>query len=164
MAIIYFWRHGIAEDVHGRMKDADRKLTPEGKRKLRKAAQGFKALVGKKAIVKILTSPLARARETAEIVAEVLDVKEVEVLEEIAPPGDLGAVLKEVRRAGSVERGVIVVGHEPILGHWAGQIAFAKSGHLQMKKGGVAAVRMVGTAGQGELVGLWEPRVLKRLS
>jgi phosphohistidine phosphatase len=164
MAVIYFWRHGSAEEVRGGMGDEERKLTREGKKKVCEAAEGFRELVGKRGVVKILTSPLVRAVQTAEIAAEVLEVKEVEILEAIAPPGKLGTVLKEVRRAGSVERGVIVVGHEPTLSAWVGEICFGKVGHLEMKKGGVAAVEMAGNGGRGELVGLWGPRVLRRLA
>ena len=62
MITLYLCRHGIAEEIRGRMKDADRKLTREGRRKFRETAEGFRELVGKKEIVKILTSPLVRAR------------------------------------------------------------------------------------------------------
>ncbi len=161
MITLYLCRHGIAEEIRGRMKDADRKLTREGRRKFRETAEGFRELVGKKEIVKILTSPLVRARETAEILADVLGISEVEVLEGLAPPGDLAMVVKEARRAGSVERGVVAVGHEPVMGEWVGELCFGRKGQVKFKKGGIAAVSLAGTGAKGELLGLWEPRVLR---
>jgi phosphohistidine phosphatase len=164
MPILYLCRHGIAEEPRGRMKDADRKLTSEGRRKFRQVAEGFRELVGKKAIVKILSSPLVRARQTAEILANVLGLPEVELLDALGPPGDLRAILKEVRRAGSVERGVVAVGHEPTLGDWLGELCFNKKGNVKMKKGGIAAIQLAGVATKGELLALLEPRVLRRMN
>src|ERR1700742_3999102 len=137
MGMLYLCRHGVAEELRGRMKDKDRKLTKEGRRKCRKAAEGFVQLVGKKGVAQILASPLVRARETAEILAEVLGIKEIELLEALAPPGDLKRVVKEARRAGGVERSVVVVGHEPLLGEWVGELCFGQHGHVKMKKGGM---------------------------
>ena len=68
---IYVMRHGIAADLGegGVLKDADRPLTLEGRAKLKQAALGLREL-GLKFNV-IFTSPLLRARQTAEVVAEV---------------------------------------------------------------------------------------------
>ena len=163
MITLYLCRHGIAEEIRGRMKDADRKLTREGRRKFRETAEGFRELVGKKEIVKVLTSPLVRARETAEILADVLGISEVEILEALAPPGDLPTVVKEARRTGSVERGVVAVGHEPVMGEWIGELCFGKRGLVKFKKGGIAAVRLAGAGARGELHGLWDPKTLRRV-
>ena len=79
-------RHGIAADLGegGVLKDADRPLTLEGRAKLKLAAQGLREL-GVKFNV-IFTSPLLRARQTAEVVAEILDLPhKVKILDSLAP-------------------------------------------------------------------------------
>ncbi|HEX4469200.1 MAG TPA: phosphoglycerate mutase family protein, partial [Gemmatimonadaceae bacterium] len=69
-------RHAIAEDkerfaASGRNDDL-RPLTEEGRSKMRRAAQGLRTVVGR--IAHLASSPLVRARETAEIVAPALGV------------------------------------------------------------------------------------------
>jgi broad specificity phosphatase PhoE len=70
---LYLMRHGIAADLGdaGVLKDEDRPLTLEGRAKMRQAAEGIGEFGLKLNL--ILTSPLLRARQTAEVVAEVLD-------------------------------------------------------------------------------------------
>src|SRR5262249_43503981 len=64
--MLYVVRHAIAEDAPAGGDDAARKLTPVGRRKMRAAAAGLRALRVAPAVV--LASPLARALETARIV------------------------------------------------------------------------------------------------
>src|SRR5260221_8040234 len=72
---LYFLRHGIAEEWRPDFPDEERRLTAEGKRKVRIIAQGISKLdLGLDLIV---TSPLPRARETAEILADVLGCKDI---------------------------------------------------------------------------------------
>src|SRR5215470_13454393 len=83
---LYLMRHGIAADLGegGVIKDADRPLTMEGRAKMKQAATGLRELELKFNLV--LTSPLLRARQTAEAVAEVLDLQHrVKILESLAP-------------------------------------------------------------------------------
>src|SRR5688572_30200435 len=73
-------RHGKAEEHNlvsslSPKKDAQRALTETGRRDMRKAAKGLRKLAPDISI--IATSPLLRARETAEIVAKVFGVKDV---------------------------------------------------------------------------------------
>ena len=86
MIEIYLLRHGIAAELGegGILKDADRPLTLEGRAKLNQAALGMKA-AGMKFNV-IFTSPLLRTRQTAEVVAEALDLQHrIKVLHALAP-------------------------------------------------------------------------------
>lgn len=108
---LYVMRHGPAEDDSPTGRDADRALTAAGRDRTRSVAR---ALVdGGEAPVAILSSPLVRAVQTAEIVAAVCGVDKVEVRREIAPSGDsLGLVGEMVRAA---RKRVMVVGHEPDL-------------------------------------------------
>ena len=92
-----------------------------------------------------------------------LGISEVEILDALTPPGVLAAVVKEARRAGSVERGVVAVGHEPTMGEWVGELCFGKRGYEKFKKGGIAAVKLAGAGAKGELLALWDPRTLRNV-
>src|SRR5438874_7680378 len=67
---IYILRHGIAEEAHGGMRDADRALTAEGAKKLQSVLRRVRAVDVEPSI--IVTSPYRRARETAQIAVEAL--------------------------------------------------------------------------------------------
>jgi phosphohistidine phosphatase len=112
---LYVMRHGPAEDFSASGRDADRALTSSGRDRVRDVA---KALVdADEAPLVILTSPLVRARETAEIVAAVTDLGArggaIETSHALAPGGDgVGLVrgLVNARR-----KRAMIVGHEPDL-------------------------------------------------
>src|SRR5205823_13526555 len=85
---LYILRHGLAVEhgATGYQRDADRPLTPKGKRKLGQIADAMEAL--KLSFDLILSSPYTRARQTAEIVADALHVrKKLEFSEELVPDG-----------------------------------------------------------------------------
>jgi phosphohistidine phosphatase len=108
---VYVMRHGPAEDDSPTGRDADRALTTSGRDRTRSVA---KALVdGGEGPVQIISSPLVRALQTAEIVAAAAGIDQVEVRREIAPGGDSVALIAELVRAG--KRRVMLVGHEPDL-------------------------------------------------
>jgi len=71
---LYFLRHGIAEETSSTGRDSDRRLTDEGRRKLRQTLQRV-ADAGVSPDL-LLTSPYVRARQTAEIAKEILGYKE----------------------------------------------------------------------------------------
>jgi phosphohistidine phosphatase len=107
-----FFRHGIAveKDDPSVTSDAERPLTDEGARKTRAAAEGLSRLNG--GYDKLLTSPWVRAKQTAAILAEVLELTSEE-LPELAgdrTPEDLVKAL--THRHG---RHTLLVGHEPLL-------------------------------------------------
>ena len=87
---IYILRHGIAEEPRAGMRDADRALIPEGKKKLREVMLALKGAGVQPE--QILTSPFRRAKETAEIAAEILQHKEPLVpCASLIPTADPGA-------------------------------------------------------------------------
>ena len=61
--VLYLVRHGIAEEPTLQTNDAERPLTPDGRKRMKEAAQGFAAISTLPTL--ILSSPLVRARETA---------------------------------------------------------------------------------------------------
>lgn len=120
---LYVMRHGPAEDHAHTGRDFDRALTPSGRDRVRSVA---KALLGEgEAPLHIVSSPLVRALQTAEIVAAVIDLDRyarnareqdkgvVEVRREMAPGGDQVALVSQLAREG--RRRLMAVGHEPDL-------------------------------------------------
>jgi phosphohistidine phosphatase len=112
---LYIMRHGPAVDHAPTGRDFDRDLTPSGRDRVTDVARML--VEGDEAPHAILTSPLVRAVETAEIVAAVTKLGDrggvVEVRRELAPDGDARALVRECV-AGEMKR-VMLVGHEPDL-------------------------------------------------
>lgn len=123
--MIWFLRHGDAQDGE---PDFERELTDKGRRQSRDAGAALAALGV--ALDACLTSPRVRARETAELACEWLDV-EVTVEERLSggrfDPLELTAGLDDV----------LLVGHEP---DFSDAIAELSGARVAMKKGGLAAV------------------------
>jgi phosphohistidine phosphatase len=165
MITLYLCRHGIAEDATDGMSDDDRKLTSEGIKKFRKAAKGLLQILRPKDVSHILTSPLLRARQTAEILADVLDASKHDVAVQIVPslkPGTpLPAFLKTVR-ALPRPNAVIAVGHEPTLSEWLGTLCFDRPGRVELRKGAIAAIELAPTGPKGHLLALLQPHALRQ--
>lgn len=154
---IWLLRHAAAEERADSGRDADRTLTEDGHRRAREVARGLAAL--ESGIALVLTSPYARARQTAEPAARALKLsarlRETAALEPDRDPED---VLAEVR-AERVES-VLLVGHEPHMGALLGRLVFGRGGPtIPMKKAAVARVSWEGS-GPGSLRALLPPKVL----
>jgi len=151
--ILYLVRHGIAADASAKMSDADRSLTPEGARKIKRVAVGLKRLGIVPAAV--LASPLRRAQETAEILAAVLAPDHsLEIYAPLAPGQGAGAVVRGLSAYRRSEA-VMLVGHEPGMSELTSHLLTGSSSLLAVdfKKGGVAAIE----------VGAMPPRARGRL-
>lgn len=107
---IYFIRHGEAEPFAKR--DFDRHLTTAGRIKLHKSFSTFAKTIKGLGEYKIYSSPLVRANETAEILAEYLK-KDVEIKEYLA-----GSYIDEVLEDLKEDENYILVGHEPYISMW----------------------------------------------
>lgn len=159
---LYLVRHAIAED-HSAAPDAERALTAEGKAKMIGVTRGLRQL--KVRLDLVLTSPLRRARETAEILATGLGGVELEELEELAPGGEPRSVIGALRSHAKLSE-VALVGHQPSLGHLASALLAGADGcELDFKKGSVACLEMEFSARPQHGVLLWlaAPRLLRRL-
>lgn len=149
---IYIVRHAVAmerEDWDG--SDDARPLTEEGTARMREAARGL-ARTGLK-IDRVYTSPLKRARQTADILVKELGLAKAELIESLCPGNSPVHVVKDI---GDLPAGTdaAVVGHEPDLGHLAA--FFLGTGRaLPFKKGAVMAVEFEGRPGQGKGRLLW---------
>jgi phosphohistidine phosphatase len=163
--MLHVLRHGVAEEIGPEGDDRSRRLTPGGRRKMRSAAAGMRALDLR--FDAILTSPLARAAETAAIVSEVFGREPVPRETAALEPGV--APVETVRALADFARleHVMIVGHEPGL---SGIVALLLTGSpdgmkLVLKKGGLVAieVRDVGRRAGATLRFVLTPRQLRRL-
>jgi len=115
---LYLLRHGIAtERGAGRYaNDSDRPLTAKGRRQLRRAASAIRAM--ELSFDVILSSPLVRARQTAELIARALHCQHRLELTELLAPGASATGL--VRRLKQLKpQNVLLVGHEPDMSAFA---------------------------------------------
>jgi len=135
---LYILRHGIAAEKDPRRypDDRDRPLTAEGQKKTLSIARRIKNL-GMTFDV-ILSSPLARARQTAEITVSVLGCKsKLRFSEYLAPEGSKRALVQLLRRQKQRKR-LLLVGHEPYLSELISTLLIGKTGMpLELKKGGL---------------------------
>lgn len=162
--VLYILRHG---EAGSRMtdpgKDLNRALTSKGRVEMQEIAESLKKL-GLEA-GRVATSPLRRARETAEIVVNMLKIPLLEEWEDLKPDGDRQLLYRKL--AGIEKRSeVMVVGHEPYLTSMIGEIIGAPSARLIVKKGGLAKVRVTSFSPriQGELRWLLTPKLMNRMS
>ena len=163
--LIYFFRHGIADDRADPdcPPDFERGLTEVGRKRTRFAAQGLQSLeVEPQAI---WTSPYVRARQTAEIAAEVLigAKADLHVTESLEPHRDPEELFVELGEAGLDL--LLCVGHAPQLDLALAYGVGAPDAYLiRLKKAGAACVEWPGARhGEGRLVWLMPPKVLRRL-
>lgn len=151
---LWLLRHGEAEP-HDARPDDERELTDRGRAQARAAGGALAAL--KVEVHLAFTSPKVRARDTALLACEALGIEPVEH-KPLAGGFDADEALTLMAAAGADQR-VLVVGHEPDFS----QVVYDLSGgRIDMKKGGIAALRLDGT--RGELIVLVRPREIDRIS
>ena len=139
---LYLLRHGIAEDRAPSGRDADRRLTEDGKKKLRRVlARAAEAGVNPSLI---LSSPLKRAIETAEIAADELHGKrEIVQTGALTPDSSPQSVWAEIR--GHREQpSILLAGHEPLFSQTVAWMLGSTHAMVEFKKGGAGADRLRG--------------------
>ena len=152
---IYLVRHGIAAPASATVSDADRPLTAAGERKMRRAAAGLKRLGVAPDV--ILSSPLRRAEETAAAIAAVLAPDCAGQTYAGLAPGHASTVTVHGLRDYRGARQLVLVGHEPSIGHLA---SFLLTGSpdllaLEFRKGSVAAMQVGGLPPRAPAVLSW---------
>jgi phosphohistidine phosphatase len=135
---LYIIRHAIAVDegTSDYESDSERPLTDKGRRKMRQIAKGLRNLGVEFDL--ILSSPYVRARETAEILADVFKMKKKIVFSDnLIPMGNPELLITEVNEKYSVDS-MAVVGHEPHLSGLVGLLVAENAKiDVTLKKGGV---------------------------
>lgn len=160
---LYIVRHAIAADRGPEWPDdAKRPLTERGIARFREVVDGLVWLDVEVDVV--LTSPLVRARQTAQSLSSGLPAKPpVVVLDALAPGHVAAEVMEAAAREARAHRRIALVGHEPDLGELAGWLIGSRRA-IPMKKGGVCRVDLDSLSGRhGTLVWLVPPRVLRKL-
>lgn len=163
---LYLFRHAEAgKRLPARARDIERSLTAEGKEELEDVARSLARLKIKPD--NIVSSPLKRSRETADIVAKALKERgKVEIWDELKPEGSKLELFKRLSKL-KPESTVLCVGHEPYLSQAINEVM----GHqgpprILLRKCGLArlSVKAFNPKVEGELRWLLTPRLLKRMS
>lgn len=138
---IYLLRHAEAVIPKGAMPDEDRPLTADGIKAMKEGAMGMQAL--KMDLDLVITSPLARARQTAEIAADALGVKaRISVTKNLVPDAHPEALIAELAGQYSALKNILVVGHEPHMGRLASWLLTGTTDlPLIFKKGALMALK-----------------------
>lgn len=164
---LYFMRHGIAADraAGATADDRSRALTPKGIKRIEKEAQGLKRL--SLSFDRILTSPLARALETAKIVAQVLQLQDrLAEMEELRPDQSVHDLLSGLA-AQAADKEILLIGHEPLLSSTVSFLLSAKAGaQIELKKGGLCCLKVDAVPAKKSAVLRWAlaPKQLRLLA
>jgi phosphohistidine phosphatase len=159
-------RHGIAEPLGKRNEFSDEKrvLTAEGRSRMREIVKGLVKLGVE--VDSILTSPLARALETAEIVAGAVgfNKKDIKSTDNLSPGAACEGLFAEIKSNPGAET-VVLVGHQPDLGILVSKIIHGtpNPSSIQLKKGSICSISVTETVPtlRGELMWLLTPRHLR---
>ena len=166
---LFVIRHAIAEPLgkQNEFSDEKRALTAEGKNRMREVAKGLVKLGVE--VDLILTSPLVRAVETAEIVGTAAGLTKKEIVQSgnLGPGASAEKLFAEIKGLAGVEA-IALIGHQPDLGGLISRIIQTKSSELsiQLKKGSVCCLNVTETVPtlRGEMVWLLTPRQLRHVA
>ncbi|MBP2027869.1 phosphohistidine phosphatase [Acetoanaerobium pronyense] len=136
MKIILF-RHGIAQERGLKENDDLRELTSKGSDKVEIAGKGLKKLIKEDKNISILTSPLLRAVQTAEILQNSIEKANISVVESISKNDFLSFENHALSQSNDVA--LIVVGHSPYLNEWCLNMTGV---NLELKKGGAVCIEI----------------------
>jgi phosphohistidine phosphatase len=142
---LWLLRHAEAEP-HGTRPDEKRRLTRRGERQARAAGLAIVRMAGE--FDAVLFSPKVRARATAELAAESWSERERGLLTEHQPlAGGFGVAqaLDALAVLPARQGRLLLVGHEP---DFSSTVAGLTGGRIDLKKGGLAVVRLEGAGGE----------------
>lgn len=161
---LYLIRHGIAAAKADYDNDEKRPLTEEGRKKTKSVAQQLHE--HKLHFDLMLTSPLVRAQETANILQDTGLSSQLEEFSPLAPDGNIlewVSWLKE-RQQSTKDKSLALVGHQPDLGNWAEILIWGKAQEkLVLKKAGIIGLQVPETGtplNQSQLFLLISPKWL----
>jgi phosphohistidine phosphatase len=151
---LYFLRHGEADWPGWTKPDDERPLTDFGKKEVRQVAKFLSRLKVKADL--IVTSPLPRALQTAEVAAEELKTK-LRQDEALEPGFGISELRTVVKRHGS--KVLMLVGHEP---DFSSVISALTGAFLKLSKAGVVLVDIDLETEKGRLLWLFPPKFARK--
>jgi phosphohistidine phosphatase len=151
---LYFLRHGEADWPDWKKSDDERPLTKRGKKEMREVAAYLARIDARPSL--ILTSPLPRAWQTAEIAAETLKIKCCE--DKMLAPGFGRSELKRLLEKYPKDS-LMFVGHEP---DFTKTISALTGASLKLSKAGVAKIDIERSLEDGRLLWLFPPKLAKK--
>lgn len=161
---LYLIRHGIAAEREEYNQDEERPLTENGKEKTKKVVQRFKEIGIHFDL--ILSSPLVRAQQTAEIFQQLSLSEKILTFPDLKPEGKLENWINWWQKSGydNEQNKLALVGHQPNLGNWTELLVWGKSQEkLIVKKAGIIGLKLpinVTPMGNSELFLLTSPKWL----
>jgi phosphohistidine phosphatase len=159
---VILMRHGVAAAKRpgGKANDAARPLTAAGRKKTREVSRGLLALGFEPSV--IVTSPLVRAVQTAEIVRDQCRKKPKWIVTEaMTPDADPRQIWKELRRQPD-DAVVLCAGHAPHIDLALAAALMLREPLTEMRKAGVAVLDLAGH-GPATLRALFEPAHLRQV-
>jgi phosphohistidine phosphatase len=153
---LWFLRHGEAEP-HDARPDPDRRLTARGEEQSRAAGRALASL--EVTFQAVFSSPRVRALDTARLACEALDNDRILIDDSLSSGFDVDDALALAATAGENKR-LLFVGHSPDFEEVVHDLT---GGDVDMKKGGIAGVRMRSQR-RGELLVLLRPREISRIA
>jgi len=157
---LFLIRHGVAEERGDAWPDdAKRPLSEDGIERFQKSARGLARL--DVWIDVVLTSPLVRARQTAEIVASAFDPRpSIITIESLAPGGSYASLVADLEKHGRKTR-IALVGHEPAIGELGARLIGSRHS-FEFKKGAVCRIDVdeIPPVGPGDLRWFLTPKVM----
>jgi len=158
---IYLLRHGIAEDRSATGRDPDRRLTDEGREKLHKVLECAHAAGVSPSL--ILTSPLRRALETAEIAARELGYEGKLVRSDALVPGGTPLEVWQELRQHRDEAAVLLAGHDPLFSSIVPYLLGSAKAMVNFRKGALVRidVESLGAEPYGVLQWMLTPKVAR---
>ena len=151
---LYFLRHGEADWPDWKKSDDERPLTDFGKKEMRDMAK-FLARLNVRLNL-IMTSPLLRASQTAEIAADYLKAKLRK--DELLAPGFGMSELRTVLKRHHAKT-LMLVGHEP---DFTTVVSGLTGASLKLSKAGVALVDVDPESEEGKLLWLFPPKIARK--
>jgi phosphohistidine phosphatase len=161
---LYLMRHGIAVTLgeRGVGLDEERMLTDEGIEKTRSVMRALSKACRPQ---RVWTSPLVRARETAEIACEILRPSApLSTLDILKPGTEPARIVRWL--SGRKEDSLMLVGHMPDLALWAATLtARVAEESINLRKAGVCCLEFDGgiREGEGRLEWLVTPSLLSKI-
>src|SRR5438477_12860295 len=151
---LYFLRHGEADWSNWNKPDDERPLTKRGKKEMRELAKFLGRLNVEPGL--IVTSPLPRALQTAEIATDYLKAK-LRKDELLAPGFGMSELRTVLKRHGS--KALMLVGHEP---DFTNVISGLTGASLKLSKAGVALVDVDPDSQEGKVLWLLPPKFARK--